>query len=101
MRALPRKIYLSSVRHSKILFDHPVDVPYHILDFKKMILELSLVCNVYDTVSRDTNFLFELKIGNELIAKWSQRCEKNKLIKKFRFPFKFKYLNSNVNIMKF
>ena len=65
-------------------------------------MELNLVGNLLDKYKKSSSFLFELKIADETIAKWTEvKSSNGKFMKKIRFPFKFKYISSNVRLCSF
>lgn len=70
-------------------------------DFKKTLLELRINGTVNDTIMKCAGYLFQIKIGDDLvIAEWHERKEAGKagkIMKKIRFPLKFEYLNSTVS----
>eukprot|EP00347_Sterkiella_histriomuscorum_P011703 403371431 len=70
-------------------------------DLKKCMLEMSLVGMIRDDLKRSDGMQFEVKIGDELVAKWFEpksMSSQHGLIKKIRFPFKFRFLNSKISI---
>lgn len=70
-------------------------------DLKKLVIELNIVGTLRDKINKSSGLQFELKVGEELIAKWFEMdTVYEKLHKKIRFPFKFKYLNSTVSQLR-
>lgn len=53
-----------------------------------------------DNINVKSGLQWEVRIGDELVAKWfednSQIKSQPGVLKKIRFPFKFRFLNANV-----
>ena len=69
-------------------------------DFKKTLLELKLNGTINDPLMKCAGYIFQLKIGDDLvIAEWQEKKDAGKagkIMRKIRFPLKFEYLNSTV-----
>ena len=70
-------------------------------DFKKSLLEMKIVGTINDKFKKCAGYNFKIKVGkDDIVAEWSEgksAGSNGKIMKKIRFPFKFKYLNSTVS----
>ncbi|CDW80372.1 UNKNOWN [Stylonychia lemnae] len=84
---------------SETFEDEIFDDEFFNVDHKSLLIELCVNATLFDQVTKNSLFSFELKIGDELITKWNElQREDKKYFRKCRIPLKFKYLDKTISI---